>query len=113
MVALSFPCHFVIILPRDNRSACTAFILLVLHLLLQAGWIEMSAWPYGDAACRTFAFFRVFGRYLSSYLVACIGLERWMAVFQPFQIIQERIRKVKIMIFLSWIGSILLSLPDV
>ncbi|XP_072746865.1 adipokinetic hormone/corazonin-related peptide receptor variant I-like isoform X1 [Anoplolepis gracilipes] len=87
--------------------------LLVTFLMmpLEIGWSITVSWEAGDAMCRIMAFFRMFGLYLSSFVIVCISIDRYYAVMRPLQIL-DVYRRGKIMLMLAWIGSVLCSLPQ-
>ncbi|RLU24278.1 hypothetical protein DMN91_004490, partial [Ooceraea biroi] len=82
-----------------------------LMMPLEIGWAITVSWEAGDAMCRIMAFFRIFGLYLSSFVIICISVDRYFAVMQPLQILDVH-RRGKIMLILAWIGSVLCSLPQ-
>lgn len=43
---------------------------------LEIGWSITVSWEAGDAMCRIMAFFRMFGLYLSSFVIVCISIDR-------------------------------------
>lgn len=43
---------------------------------LEIGWAITVSWKAGDLMCRIMAFFRVFGLYLSSFILVCISMDR-------------------------------------
>lgn len=52
--------------------------LLVTFLLmpLEIGWAYTVMWLAGDLMCRIMSFLRVFGLYLSSFVLICISIDR-------------------------------------
>jgi len=42
----------------------------------EIGWAITVTWEAGDAMCRIMAFFRMFGLYLSSFVIICISVDR-------------------------------------
>ncbi|XP_024936124.1 gonadotropin-releasing hormone II receptor isoform X2 [Cephus cinctus] len=87
--------------------------LLVTYLMmpLEIGWAVTVSWKAGDAACRIMAFFRVFGLYLSSFVLVCISIDRYFAVLRPLQLTDVD-RRGKVMLTLAWTGSIFCSMPQ-
>lgn len=45
---------------------------------LEIGWAFTVSWKAGDAMCRIMAFFRTFGLYLSSFVLVCISIDRYV-----------------------------------
>lgn len=56
--------------------------LMVTFLLmpLEIAWAWTVQWRSTDLMCRLMSFFRVFGLYLSSFVMVCISLDRWVAL---------------------------------
>ncbi|KAL0113555.1 hypothetical protein PUN28_012610 [Cardiocondyla obscurior] len=87
--------------------------LFVTFLMMpfEIGWASTVSWEAGDAMCRIMAFFRMFGLYLSSFVIVCISIDRYYAVMRPLQILDVH-RKGKILLMLAWVGSVLCSFPQ-
>ncbi|XP_006609474.1 gonadotropin-releasing hormone II receptor [Apis dorsata] len=87
--------------------------LLVTFLMmpLEIGWAITVSWKAGDVMCRIMAFFRIFGLYLSSFVLVCISMDRYYAVIKPLQL-WDVDKRGKIMLSFAWIGSIVCSLPQ-
>ncbi|CAK9824124.1 Adipokinetic hormone/corazonin-related peptide receptor variant I [Anthophora retusa] len=87
--------------------------LLVTFLImpLEIGWAITVSWKAGDAMCRIMAFFRMFGLYLSSFILVCISMDRYYAVIRPLQL-WDVDKRGKIMLCLAWIGSVICSMPQ-
>ncbi|XP_012227163.1 adipokinetic hormone/corazonin-related peptide receptor variant I isoform X2 [Linepithema humile] len=108
---------------KKNQKAKSRIQTLIMHLSiadllvtflmmpLEIGWAATVSWEAGDAMCRIMAFFRIFGLYLSSFVIICISIDRYYAVMRPLQVL-DAYRRGKIMLVLAWIGSVLCSLPQ-
>ena len=73
-----------------------------------------SPWKAGEVACRTFAFFRIFGRYLSGFVVICISVDRAWAVLVPINDRdRETSKRAVVMVSLALVASIASSTPEV
>ncbi|XP_032681188.1 gonadotropin-releasing hormone II receptor-like [Odontomachus brunneus] len=108
---------------RNQRSK-SRINTLVMHLAiadlfvtflmmpLEIGWSITVSWEAGDAMCRIMSFFRIFGLYLSSFVIVCISIDRYYAVMRPLQILGVH-RREKITLILAWVGSILCSFPQI
>ncbi|XP_032690859.1 gonadotropin-releasing hormone receptor-like, partial [Odontomachus brunneus] len=46
-----------------------------LKIPLEIGWSITVSWEAGDAMCRIMTFFRLFGQYLSSFVIVCISID--------------------------------------
>ncbi|KAK0076177.1 hypothetical protein PV325_005788, partial [Microctonus aethiopoides] len=106
---------------RSDRSRINTMLLhlavadLLVTLLMmpmEIGWAATVSWQAGDVMCRIMAFFRVFGIYLSSFILVCISIDRYYAVLKPLQLIGVD-RRGKIMVMSAWIGAIICSAPQI
>ncbi|XP_077299395.1 adipokinetic hormone receptor isoform X2 [Arctopsyche grandis] len=88
--------------------------LLVIFLMmpLEIAWAWTVSWKGGEIMCRVMAFCRVFGLYLSSFILICISVDRYYAVLKPLQL-SGGMRRGRIMIATSWIISIVCSAPQI
>lgn len=87
--------------------------LMVTFLLmpLEIGWASTVSWKGGDALCRIMAFFRIFGLYLSSFVLICISIDRYYAVLKPLNL-NHFDRKGRLMLTAAWVGSTVCSVPQ-
>ncbi|XKL67539.1 hypothetical protein PGB90_003030 [Kerria lacca] len=87
--------------------------LLVTFLLmpLEIFWAVTVQWIVGDALCRISAFFRIFGLFLSSFIIICISVDRYLAVLKPMNSYQMG-RRGKIMLSTAWLASVICSAPQ-
>lgn len=83
------------------------FVLVPTEIAL-AATVE---WYAGDIMCRVMSFCKVFGIYLSSYVMICISLDRYYAILKPLKIsgIDSRTR---IMLASAWLGAAICSAPQ-
>ena len=94
-------------------NLCIADLIVTFVMLpLEIGWHVTVAWKAGDAGCRILMFFRVFGFYLSSFILIGISLDRYFAVAHPLSL-HEASRRGKIMLILAWLLSTIASIPQV
>lgn len=108
---------------RKNRRKKSRLNLFILHLCiadltvtlvmmpLEIGWHATVSWRAGDIACRVFMFFRIFGFYLSSFILVIISLDRYFAIAKPLRIHDGHSRS-KILLSFAWGFSILASFPQ-
>ncbi|XP_035730524.1 gonadotropin-releasing hormone receptor-like isoform X2 [Vespa mandarinia] len=89
---------------RSRRSSKSRIYTMLMHLAIA----DLFA---GDAMCRIMAFFRVFGLYLSSFILVCISMDRYYAVIKPLQLLHVD-RRGKIMLTIAWLASIFCSIPQ-
>lgn len=85
--------------------------LLVTFLMmpLEIAWNWTVDWRGGDALCRIMSFYRMFGLYLSGYVLVCISVDRYFAVLHPMQISDRRGRW---MLAGAWVAAVICSLPQ-
>ncbi|CAD6234249.1 GSCOCG00007685001-RA-CDS [Cotesia congregata] len=91
--------------------AIADLLVTLLMMPLEIGWAATVSWRAGDLMCRIMAFFRVFGLYLSSFILICISIDRYYAVLKPMQLININKRE-RIMLIGAWIGAVLCSAPQ-
>lgn len=107
-----------------NRSAKSRINMFIMHLAiadlivtfimlpLEIAWNSTVAWLAGDVACRLLTFFRAVGFYVSSFILVSISLDRYFAIMRPLSITDADTR-AKMMLFISWLLSIIASIPQV
>lgn len=83
-----------------------------LNMPMEIAWKATVFWRAGDAMCRIMAFFRIFGLYLSSFILICISVDRYAAIKYPLRI-QQAHRRGKWMVILSWAFASACSAPQV
>lgn len=111
------------IILKRRRKAGTRIHAMLMHLAiadllvtflmmpLEITWAWTVQWILGDPLCRIMSFFRIFGLYLSSFILICISVDRYLAVLQPMRLYQMD-RRGKLMIAVAWIASVICSLPQ-
>lgn len=87
-------------------------IVTFIMLPQEVAWHVTVAWTAGDIACRIFMFFRVFGFYLSSFILVIISLDRYFVIRYPLNITGAE-RRGKIMLVAAWTLSAIASIPQV
>ena len=107
-----------------NRGAKARVNLYIMHLAIadlivtlimmpmEIGWHATVDWRAGDALCRILMFFRVFGLYLSSFVLVVISLDRYFAILHPLSL-NDANRRGKMMLAVSWVSSAIASSPQV
>jgi hypothetical protein len=92
---------------------CIADLIVTFIMMpLEIAWHITVAWVAGDAACRIMMFFRAFGFYLSSFILVTISLDRYFAILHPLSM-NDADKRGKIMLGLSWVFSVVSSIPQV
>ncbi|XP_043255061.1 gonadotropin-releasing hormone II receptor [Colletes gigas] len=113
----------LVLIMRRKRASKSRIHIMLMHLAiadllvtflmmpLEIGWAITVSWKAGDAMCRIMAFFRVFGLYLSSFILVCISMDRYYAIIRPLQL-WDVDKRGKIMLCFAWVGSMLCSMPQ-
>uniref|UniRef100_A0A1A9UXM5 G-protein coupled receptors family 1 profile domain-containing protein n=1 Tax=Glossina austeni TaxID=7395 RepID=A0A1A9UXM5_GLOAU len=81
----------------------------LLLMPLEVAWSYTVEWKSTDFMCRLMSFFRVFGLYLSSFVLVCISVDRYFAIIKPLKMSTNRGR---LMLLIAWCTSIICSLPQ-
>ena len=111
----------ILVKNRRRRSRVNLFIMhlsvadmIVTFLMMpmEIGWHVTVSWNAGDLCCRFFMFCRVFGFYLSSFILITISLDRYFAIAHPLSLINAD-KRGRFMLLLAWIFSIIASIPQV
>ncbi|XP_069985962.1 adipokinetic hormone/corazonin-related peptide receptor variant I isoform X2 [Penaeus vannamei] len=92
--------------------AIADLIVTTIMIPVEVGWSATVQWMAGDTFCRVFAFFRIFGHYLSSFILVCISIDRYFAVVYPLSL-NAADRRGKIMLTFAWFLAFTCSLPQV
>ncbi|XP_014205230.1 gonadotropin-releasing hormone II receptor isoform X2 [Copidosoma floridanum] len=113
-----------LLLRRNNNRPRTRINKMLIHLAiadllvtflmmpLDIFWAFTVQWKAGDTMCRLMAFFRMFGLYLSSFILVCISVDRYHAVLRPLQMIDIDQTRGRYMISGAWVLSTLCSAPQ-
>lgn len=87
--------------------------------LFQMGWIDLEnfnyggvSWLAGEILCRGVAFLGVFGLYVSGFLIACITVDRLLAVRRPVPG-PKAVKRARIMARIAGITSLFCSVVEV
>ncbi|CAL8147165.1 unnamed protein product [Orchesella dallaii] len=88
--------------------------LLVTFLMmpLEIAWNITVSWQANDMMCRIMSFFRIFGLYLSGFVLVCISLDRYLSVMKPLTSPDTQRIRGRLMLLVAWITSIIVSLPQ-
>ena len=87
-------------------------IVTFVMMPMEIGWHVTVSWRAGDIGCRILMFFRVFGFYLSSFVLIAVCVDRYFAIVHPLSLVNAG-RRGKIMLVLAWVVSTIASLPQV
>ena len=78
---------------------------------LEIGWSATVMWTAGDALCRIFSFFRIFGLFLSGNILICISFDRFYAIVCPLATGSAK-RINRILLASAWILATLSASPQ-
>lgn len=87
-------------------------IITFVTIPLEIGWKSTVDWRIGDLGCKFFQFCRPFGIYLTSFIIIALSIDRYFAIVYPLKIKYVH-QRTRILIYSSWILSIICSLPQV
>lgn len=59
-----------------THLAIADLLVTFVMMPLEVGWSITVSWQAGDFMCRIMSFARVFGLYLSSFVLVCISVDR-------------------------------------
>ncbi|KAG8229436.1 hypothetical protein J437_LFUL000958 [Ladona fulva] len=114
----------ITILRRSNGKRLTRVNLMLFHLAiadllvtfllmpLEIGWAYTVSWWAGDAFCRIASFFRIFGLYLSGFVLICISVDRLFAVTNPLHSVGTADIRGRRMLAVAWLMSAFCSAPQ-
>ncbi len=106
---------------RRRRSTINT---LILHLAVadlvvtffcnvtDAVWASTVQWLAGNFMCKSVKFLQVFGLYLSTYIIVIISIDRCYAILDPMSR-NSAPKRVRLLIGLAWLFSVLFSVPQV
>jgi len=98
----------VLMLHLSIADLIVTFFLMPLEIC----WRLTIQWIGGEALCKICQFFRAFGLYLSSNILICISLDRFIAILFPLRMVGAT-RRVKTMIAVAWLAAALSAAPQV
>ncbi|KAL7865241.1 hypothetical protein SRHO_G00104880, partial [Serrasalmus rhombeus] len=90
-----------------------ADLLFSLTLPFWAVYIQSSTWVFGTFLCKVVSGLQETTFYSCVFLLACISVDRYMAIVKATQFISKQRHLVRIICGLVWLGAFMLSLPVV
>ncbi|XP_035704291.1 gonadotropin-releasing hormone receptor-like [Folsomia candida] len=97
----------VLMLHLSIADLIVTFFLMPLEIC----WRLTIQWMGGELLCKVCQFLRAFGLYLSSNILICISLDRFIAILFPLRMVGAT-RRVKTMIALAWLAAAVSSAPQ-
>ncbi len=98
-------------------------LIIFVHLPKEITWRSTTYWLAGDVMCKAMKLVDLFAFHLSSFSIVSLAAERTFLVKKMVQASKDRNRKggsliiqsksVKLLIGCSWVGAVILSLPQV
>jgi gonadotropin-releasing hormone receptor len=98
----------VLMLHLSIADLIVTFFLMPLEIC----WRLTIQWVGGELLCKGCQFLRAFGLYLSSNILICICLDRFIAILFPLRMVGAT-RRVKTMILIAWLAAAISSAPQV
>ncbi|KAI5106836.1 C-X-C chemokine receptor type 1-like, partial [Silurus meridionalis] len=88
-----------------------ADLLFSLTLPIWAIYIKESNWVFGTFMCKLISGVQEMAVYSGVFLLACISIDRYMAIVKATQFFSKQQNLVKIVCGFVWLGATLLSIP--
>lgn len=111
---------YVICFMKKGRSSTDIYVMhlafadLLFSFTLPFWAINANAgWIFGNALCKIQSGFQEASVYSSVFLLACISVDRHLAIVRATRVLASRHALVKVLCSVVWVGSGLLSLPVV
>ncbi|GFS51717.1 gonadotropin-releasing hormone receptor [Nephila pilipes] len=86
-------------------------IVTFVLISLEISWRIAGKWIAGDTLCRIMLFFRAFGPYSSSMILACISINQFTSMANPLKVNGAE-KRVRWMLCYAWAGSFVCSIPQ-
>ncbi|XP_056596421.1 LOW QUALITY PROTEIN: arginine vasopressin receptor 1Aa [Triplophysa dalaica] len=87
-------------------------VVAFFQVLPQLCW-EITFRFYGpDFLCRIVKHLQVMGMFASTYMMVMMTLDRYIAICHPLKTLQQSTRRSRVMIGGTWVGSLVLSVPQ-
>ncbi|XP_052605211.1 C-X-C chemokine receptor type 2 [Peromyscus californicus insignis] len=104
-----------------NRSTCSVTDVYLLNLaiadlffaLTLPFWAasKVKGWTFGPAMCKIFSFLKEVTFYSSVLLLACISMDRYLAIVHATSTLIQKRHLVKFVCIAMWVLSVFVSLP--
>ncbi|NXD83927.1 GNRR2 protein, partial [Halcyon senegalensis] len=95
-----------------RHLAAADLLVTVAVMPLDAVWNITLQWRAGDLACRLLMYLRLLAMYASAFVTVVISLDRQDAILRPLAIARAW-RRNRIMLYIAWLLSAGLSVPQV
>lgn len=90
-----------------------ADLLFSLTLPFWAVYINKSNWVFGTFLCKLISGVQELAFYSCVFLLACISIDRYMAIVKATQFLSKQQHVVKLVCLAVWLGATVLSIPIV
>lgn len=90
-----------------------ADLLFSLTLPFWANYVNESNWVFGTFLCKLLSGVQEAAFYTCVFLLACISVDRYMAIVKATQFLSKQHHVVRAVCVLVWLGATVLSLPIV
>ncbi|TRY92813.1 hypothetical protein DNTS_024879, partial [Danionella cerebrum] len=110
---------FVVLFMENRRTSTDLYLmhLAIADLLFSftlpfwAAYIHYGYWPFGTIMCKLISGMQQATFYCSVFMLACISIDRYMAIVKATQFMNRKLHVVGVVCALMWLFAILLSLP--
>ncbi|XP_026878255.2 C-X-C chemokine receptor type 1 [Electrophorus electricus] len=112
---------YVVCLMENRRTSTDIFLmhlavadlLFSLTLPFWAVYIYTSSWVFGTHLCKLLSGVQEASFYGSVFLLACISIDRYMAIVKATQFVCSQRRVVRLVCGAVWLGACVLAMPVV
>ncbi|XP_051885998.1 arginine vasopressin receptor 1Aa isoform X2 [Pristis pectinata] len=87
-------------------------VVAVLQVLPQFIWDITYRFKGPDSLCRIVKHLQLFSMYASTYMTVMMSVDRYIAICHPLKTLQKPTKRSHRMIVATWLGSLLLSVPQ-
>ncbi|XP_030043071.1 gonadotropin-releasing hormone II receptor [Microcaecilia unicolor] len=94
-----------------SNLAVADLLVTFIVMPLDAIWNITVQWYAGDLVCRVLMFLKLMAMYASAFVTVVISLDRQSAILNPLGIGDAK-KKNKIMLYVAWVLSVLLAVPQ-